>query len=59
MPTLLVLASMLVLTIAGARVPPKAALGTLAVPLGFLLTGIPVLALAVDVSDGVQIGLVT
>jgi cobalt/nickel transport system permease protein len=27
------------------------------VPLGFLLTGIPVLALAVDVSDGVHIGL--
>jgi cobalt/nickel transport system permease protein len=38
-------------------VPPKAALGTLAVPMGFLLTGIPVLALAVDVSDGVHIGL--
>ena len=53
----LIIATMLVLTLAGARVPPKAALGTLAVPLAFLLTGIPVLALAVDVTDGVHIGL--
>ena len=53
----LIVAVMLVLTIVGARVPARAALGTLAVPLGFLLTGIPVLALAIDVSDGVHIGL--
>ena len=49
---LLVIAVMLALTVAGARVPLRAALGTLAVPLGFLVTGMPVLALAVDVSDG-------
>ncbi len=53
----LMIAVMLALTVVGARVPLKAALGTLAVPLGFLLTGVPVLALAVDVSDGLHIGL--
>jgi len=54
---LLVIAVMLTLTVAGAGVPLRAALGTLAVPLGFLMAGMPVLALAVDVSDGLHIGL--
>jgi cobalt/nickel transport system permease protein len=53
----LVIAVMLALTVAGARVPLRAALGTLAVPLGFLAAGVPVLALAVDVSDGLHVGL--
>ena len=53
----LVIAVMLALTVVGAGVPLRAALGTLAVPLGFLVTGIPVLALAVDVSDGLHVGL--
>lgn len=51
------IAAMLALTILGAGVPAGAVLGTLAVPLGFLLTGAPVLALAVDVSDGLHVGL--
>ena len=38
------IAAMLALTILGAGVPAGAVLGTLAVPLGFLLTGAPVLA---------------
>jgi cobalt/nickel transport system permease protein len=53
----LVIAVMVTLAVAGAGVPAAAVLGTLAVPLGFLLTGVPVLALAVDVSDGLRVGL--
>jgi cobalt/nickel transport system permease protein len=57
-PTALpVIAVMLALTVLGAKVPLKAALGTLAVPLSFLLMGMPVLALAVDLSDGLHVGL--
>lgn len=42
--------------IAGAGVPARAYFGTVAVALGFLLAGVPVLAVSVEVADGLRVG---
>lgn len=48
----LVLAGMTLATVLGARVPIRALLGLLAAPAGFLLLGLPFLAVSVDFTQG-------
>lgn len=52
----LLVALMAAATVAGAGVPPRAFLGVMAVPAGFLLAGAPFLAVSLDLKDGVHLG---
>ncbi|HYD29388.1 MAG TPA: cobalt ECF transporter T component CbiQ [Azospirillaceae bacterium] len=53
----LVLLTTTIAVVAGARVPAGVFLKVMAVPAGFILTGAPMLALSLDLADGLRIAL--